>query len=230
MIHAMDVSMTYPGEIVVLRNINFKISPGEFVFIHGTSGTGRTTLLRILIGAEKPTRGEVVINGMKITEKGFNKIHELRKTLGIISQDFKLLRDRTVSENVAFPLEVAGHGRKEVQKRVSRVLVEVGIEDREGHPIHLLSAGEQQRVGIARAIIHDPDLLLADEPTGNLDAQRADDMMRIFTSLHEKRTTIVFATRNKEIIEHYPHRVISIPGESGIDGSRVDTTRSETQR
>jgi cell division transport system ATP-binding protein len=162
---------------------------------------------------------------MNITERGFNKIYQLRRTMGIVFQDFKLLRDRTVSENIAFALEVTGHGRKEVKKRVSEVLEKVGLQERERDSILALSAGEQQRVAIARALINDPPLLLADEPTGNLDAQMTIDVMRIFTDLHLKGTTVVFATHDTELIKRYPYRVVYLSG-----GRKVDVKTDEEVR
>jgi cell division transport system ATP-binding protein len=225
MILMSHVFKTYPSQIAALIDINLEISPGEFTFIHGASSSGRTTLLRILFGAERPTSGEVIVNGMNITERGFNKIYQLRRTMGIVFQDFKLLRDRTVSENIAFALEVTGHGRKEVKKRVSEVLEKVGLQERERDSILALSAGEQQRVAIARALINDPPLLLADEPTGNLDAQMTIDVMRIFTDLHLKGTTVVFATHDTELIKRYPYRVVYLSG-----GRKVDVKTDEEVR
>ena len=225
MIHMSHVFKTYPSQIAALTDISLDILPGEFAFIHGTSSSGRTTLLRILFGAEKPTRGEVIVNGMNITEKGFHKIYQLRRMMGIVFQDFKLLRDRTVKENIAFALEVTGHGGEEVKERVSEVLGRVGLQERERDPILALSAGEQQRVAIARALINDPPLLLADEPTGNLDAQMTTDVMRIFTDLHHKGTTIVFATHDTDLIKRYPYRVIYLSG-----GEKVDVKTDEEVR
>ena len=225
MILMSHVFKTYPSQIAALIDINLEISPGEFTFIHGASSSGRTTLLRILFGAERPTSGEVIVNGMNITGRGFNKIYQLRRTMGIVFQDFKLLRDRTVSENIAFALEVTGHGRKEVKKRVSEVLEKVGLQERERDSILALSAGEQQRVAIARALINDPPLLHADEPTGNLDTQMTIDVMRIFTDLHLKGTTVVFATHDTELIKRYPYRVVYLSG-----GRKVDVKTDEEVR
>jgi len=225
MIHMSHVFKTYPSHITALTDINLEISSGEFAFIHGASSSGRTTLLRILFGAERPSSGEVIVNGMNITQKGFNKIHQLRRTMGIVFQDFKLLRDRTVKENIAFALEVTGHDKREIKRRVSEVLEKVGLQEREKDSILALSAGEQQRVAIARALINDPPLLLADEPTGNLDVEMTMDVMRIFTELHHRGTTVVFATYDTELIKRHPYRVIYISG-----GRRVDVKREEEVR
>ncbi len=224
MIQLSHVYKVYPTQIEALSDVSLEISDGEFTYIYGASSSGRTTLIRILYGAEKPTRGEVVVNGMNITAKGFNKIHLLRRSMGIVFQDFKLLKDRTVSENISFALEVTAYQKQEIRKKVSEVLEKVGLQQRERDPILALSAGEQQRVAIARALINDPPLLLADEPTENLDDQMTDDVMKIFSDLNQKGTTIVFATHNKELIQRYPHRVIYLSG-----GRRVDVKIDEVR-
>ena len=208
MIQLDHVSKVYPSQISALSDVSLEISSGEFTFIAGPSGSGKTTLLRILFGAERPTSGEVTVNDMRITENHFREIHQLRRTMGFVFQDFKLLRDRTVGENIAFALRVTGHPRKEIQARVSEILEWVGLREREKDSVLTLSAGEQQRVAIARALVHTPPLLLADEPTGNLDVQMAADVMKIFTALHRHGTTIVFATNDRELTKHYPYRVI----------------------
>jgi len=222
MIQMNHVSKTYPNQASALSDITLEISSGEFVFIAGPNGSGKTTLLRILFGAERPSSGEVVVNGMTITERGFNKVYSLRRTMGIVFQDVKLLKDRTVSENILFALEVTGRSRKKAKNSVSEILSRVGLQEREGDSILSLSAGEQQRVAIARALINDPLLLLADEPTGNLDAQMTMDVMGIFTGLHLKGTTIVFATRDTDLIQGYPYRIIYLS-----EGRRVDVTKDQ---
>jgi cell division transport system ATP-binding protein len=221
-IEMRHVFKTYPSQISALSDISLEILSGEFTFIVGPSGSGKTTLLRILFNAEKPTSGEVVVHGMDITQPGFKKIYQLRRKMGIVSQDFKLLRDRTVNENVAFALEVTGHGRKEARSRASEILTRVGLEDREGDSILALSAGEKQRVAIARAVVHSPSLLIADEPTGNLDAKMILDVMEIFTELHRKGTTIVFSTQFTGLVKHYPYRVIQMLNGQVSDGRKVD--------
>ena len=221
-IEMCHVFKTYPSQISALSDVSLEILSGEFTFIVGPSGSGKSTLLRILFSAEKPTSGEVVVHGMHITQPGFKKIYQLRRKMGIVSQDFKLLRDRTVNANVAFALEITGHARKEAKNRASEVLRRVGLEDREGDSILSLSAGEKQRVAIARAVVHSPPLLIADEPTGNLDAKMILDVMEIFTDLHQKGTTIVFSTQFTGLVKHYPYRVIQILNGRISDGRRVD--------
>jgi cell division transport system ATP-binding protein len=209
-IEMYHVSKTYPSQMSVLSDISLEISSGEFTFIAGPSGSGKSTLLRILCGAEKPTSGEVVVEGMQITQPGFKKIRQLRRSMGIVSQDFKLLRDRTVSENVAFALEVTGHTRREAKGKASDMLRRIGLEEREEDPILVLSAGEQQRVAIARALVNSPSLILADEPTGNLDAKMTLEVMGIFSDLNRQGTTILFATQFTGLIKRFPFRVIQI--------------------
>ncbi len=214
------VSKTYPSQISVLSDITLEISSGEFIFIAGPSGSGKSTLLRILCGAEKPTSGEVVVEGMQITQPGFKKIRQLRRRMGIVSQDFKLLRDRTVNENVAFVLEVTGHTRREAKSKASDMLRRIGLEEREGDPILVLSAGEQQRVAIARALVNSPSLILADEPTGNLDARMTLKVMRIFSDLNRQGTTILFATQFTGLVKRFPFRVIQILNGQILNGKK----------
>jgi len=221
MIEMVHVFKTYPSQISALSDITLEISSGEFTFVAGPSGSGKSTLLRILCCAEKPTGGEVVVDGVQITHPGFKKIHQLRRRMGIVSQDFKLLRDRTVKENVAFVLEVTGHTRKEAKSKASDMLRRIGLEEREEDPILALSAGEQQRVAIARAVVNSPSLILADEPTGNLDAKTTLDVMEIFSDLNHQGTTIVFATQFTGLIKRFPYRVIHISNGQVSNGKKV---------
>jgi cell division transport system ATP-binding protein len=220
MIEMHHVFKTYPSQISALSDITMEILSGEFAFVAGPSGSGKSTLLRILCCAERPTNGEVVVDGIRITQPGFKKIHQLRRRMGIVSQDFKFLRDRTVNENVAFALEVTGHTRREAESRASDILTRIGLEEREEDPILALSAGEQQRVAIARALVNSPSLILADEPTGNLDAKMTLDVMRIFTDLNHQGTTILFATQFTGLIKRFPFRVIQILDGQILNGKK----------
>ena len=220
MIEIHHVFKTYPSQISALSDITIEILSGEFAFVVGPSGSGKSTLLRILFCAERPTSGEVIVHGMHITQPGFKKIYQLRRTMGIVSQDFKLLRDRTVNENIAFALEVTGHTRKEAKNKASEILKRVGLEERDGDSILALSAGEQQRVAIARALVHSPPLILADEPTGNLDAKMTLDVMRIFSDFNNQGTTIVFATQFTGLIKRFPYRVIQILNGQILNGKK----------
>ncbi|RPJ11862.1 MAG: cell division ATP-binding protein FtsE [Deltaproteobacteria bacterium] len=217
MIQMIHVHKTYPSQIAALTDISLEIFPGQFAFVAGPSGSGKTTLLHILFCSERPTSGQVIVNGTDITQKGFNKVHQLRRTIGMVFQDFKLLRDRTVGENVAFALEVTGYPPAEVQRRVLEILKWVGLLGRERDSVLTLSAGEKQRVAIARAMVNNPSLILADEPTGNLDDQMANDVMKLFMALHRQGTTVIFATQNSDLIQRYPFPVIQL-----VRGKRVD--------
>jgi cell division transport system ATP-binding protein len=225
MIEMYQVFKTYPSQISALSDINLEILSGEFAFIAGPSGSGKSTLLRILSCAERPTSGEIVVHGMHITQPHFKRIYQLRRTMGIVSQDFKLLKDRTVNDNVALALEVTGHTRKEAKSKASDMLRRVGLGEREGDSILALSAGEQQRVAIARALVNSPPLILADEPTGNLDARMTLDIMKIFTDLHQSGTTIVFATQFTGLVKRFPYRVIQILDGQILDGRKADVDR-----
>jgi len=217
MIRMTQVSKTYPSQIAALTDISLEISPGQFTFISGPSGSGKTTLLHILFCSERPTSGQVIVNGIDVTQKGFKKIHQLRRSIGMAFQDFRLLRDRTVGENIAFALEVTGHPPTEIRRRVLEILKWVGLLGRERDSVLTLSAGEKQRVAIARAVVNNPSILLADEPTGNLDDQMTGDVMKLFMALHRQGTTIVFATQSRDLIQHYPYPVIQL-----LKGKRVD--------
>lgn len=225
MIQMFSVSKTYPSQITALSDFYLEVSAGEFVFITGPSGSGKSSLLRILFGAEKPSSGEVIVNGIRLTHPSFKKVYPLRRTMGIISPDFKLLRDRNVKENIAFTLEVTGHPSKEVRERVSEALRQMGLEKREKDSILSLSAGEQQRVAIGRALVKDPALILADEPTSILDDKMTGRVMEIFSELHQKGTTIVFATQDANLVQRHPYRVIPL-----IEGKRGDEENNEGVR
>jgi len=226
MIHVSHISKTYPSQVSALSDVSLEISPGEFTYVAGPSGSGKTTLLRILFGAERPTSGEAVVNGIHITEKGLGTTYPLRRTMGIIFEEPKLLRDRSVGENIALSLEVTGHSGKKVREKVSQVLAEVGLQAREKDFILYLSAGEQQRVAIARALVHDPPLIVADEPTGNLDFRTTDDVLKIIGHLHEKGTTILFATHDMDLLQRYPHRTVYLEAGRIVDDSS-DRDRNE---
>jgi cell division transport system ATP-binding protein len=224
MIEMHHVFKTYPSQISALSDVTLEIFPGEFTFIVGPSGSGKSTLLRILFCAEKPTSGEVIVDGIHITQPGFKKMHQLRRAMGIISQDFKLLRDRTVNENVSFALEATGYVQKDAKEKASEILRRVGLEERQEDSTLALSAGEQQRVAIARALVNSPPLLLADEPTGSLDAKMTIEVMRILADLHQKGMTILFATQYTGLIKHFPYRVIQICNGQILDGKKADVS------
>ena len=207
MIQLFHLSKKY-GSHIALDDINLRIEKGEFVFVTGPSGAGKTTLLRLLFGAEKPERGYILINSINLVRISRPKMDLLRRKIGFVFQDFKLLPRRTVFENVAIALEVTGGPARWIRKRTRQTLELVGLEDKEKvYPLSL-SGGEQQRVAIARAIVKGPVILLADEPTGNLDPDLTREIMALFRSIHQKGTTVVIATHSRDLLEDVLYRTI----------------------
>ncbi|OGP74780.1 MAG: hypothetical protein A2V86_16130 [Deltaproteobacteria bacterium RBG_16_49_23] len=227
MIQMFSVTKTYPSQITALSDLYLEVLAGEFIFITGPSGSGKSSLLRILFGAEKPSSGEVIVNGIRLTQSGFKKVHQLRRMAGIVSPDFKLLRDRNVRENIAFVLEVTDHPLNEIKEKVSETLRQVSLQEREKDSILSLSAGEQQRVAIARALVKDSPLILADEPTSILDDEMTGKVMALFSELHQKGTTIVFATQDTRLIQRYPHRVLSLVAGNAGDAKNSEGVKAE---
>lgn len=205
-----DVSKTYPSGSVALRDVNIHIQPGEFVFVVGPSGAGKSTFIKMLFREVIPTTGNIYVNGVDLLELKEKEIPYLRRQLGIIFQDYRLLPDRTVYDNVAFAMQVIETPYRKIKCRVMSVLDLVGLRKRANSYPTELSGGEQQRVAIARAIVNDPLLVIADEPTGNLDPETSWDIMRIFSEINENGTTIVMATHDKEIVDNMEKRVIAI--------------------
>ena len=212
MIQLFNVGKTYSREQAALADINLQIDKGEFVYLTGPSGAGKSTLLKLICCAERPSRGQILMDGRNITRLGIRHIPYLRRNLGIVFQDFKLLNRRTVFENVAFPLEVQGRRRIEIGKKVYQSLQQVGLEHRLHHYPLQLSGGEQQRVAVARALVGDPLVLLADEPTGNLDPDVTLDIMEQFKAANARGTTIIMATHDRGLIWQFPRRVITLEG------------------
>jgi len=210
MITLENVSKIYPPDVHGLRDISVTIDPGEFVSIVGQSGAGKTTLARLLIAEERPTRGKIEIGGWDITRIRSRQIPELRRQVGVVFQDFKLLPKKTVWENVAFALEVAGAPTKRIRDVTPQVLKIVGLEEKGQRFPHQLSGGEQQRVVIARALVHRPKILLADEPTGNLDTINTRDIIDLLLKINAFGTTIVLVTHNREVVNALRRRVITL--------------------
>ncbi len=208
MITLKNVSKFYSRDSVGLNEVSLHIEPGEFVSIVGQSGTGKTTLVKMLIAEERPSAGSIEIGGWDITKIGLSDIPLLRRQIGVIFQDFKLLPKKTVKENVAFALEVAGEKRSRIGAVVPRVLEIVGLPHKLDRYPHQLSGGEQQRVAIARSLVHRPKILVADEPTGNLDSINTQEIIEILKKINEFGTTIVLVTHNREIVNQLRRRVV----------------------
>jgi cell division transport system ATP-binding protein len=208
MIQLHNVFMSYQRDATALNGVTLQIPKGEFVFLTGISGAGKSTLLRIIYAALDPTRGQVIVDGQNITRMARNQIPYLRRNIGIVFQDFKLLPNRTVHENVAITLEVLGWSKKEIGKKVYHILKQVGLEHKINSTPLRLSGGEQQRVALARALVNDPKILLADEPTGNLDEENKAMILDFFREANVRGTTVVVATHDRRLIENCPKRVV----------------------
>ncbi|HWQ88722.1 MAG TPA: cell division ATP-binding protein FtsE [Desulfitobacteriaceae bacterium] len=210
MIQFTNVSKIYPNGARALIDITMNIGKGEFVFLVGPSGAGKSTLIRLLYREEIPTRGQVIINSKNLVRLRDREVPYLRRNVGVVFQDFKLLPNKTVLENVAFALEVIGVSRREVQRRSREIINMVGLSTKERAFSHQLSGGEQQRVCVARAIINNPALLIADEPTGNLDHDTAWGIMDLLYNINKLGTTVIMATHAREIVNEMQKRVIAI--------------------
>ena len=210
MISFNNISKRYPQGYEALKHISFSISDGEMAFITGHSGAGKSTLLKLSAAIERPTSGNVIVNGQNVSAMSARAVPFLRRNLGLIFQDHKLLFDRTVYENVVLPLRVIGYDRRDAARRVRAALDKVGLLAREkAHPI-TLSGGEQQRLAIARAIVHRPSILLADEPTGNLDVDYAVQLGELFRSFNQVGVTVVIATHDAHLAARLKPRVIEL--------------------
>ncbi|MBI5729219.1 MAG: ATP-binding cassette domain-containing protein [Candidatus Magasanikbacteria bacterium] len=210
MIKLEGVSKFYSPTAPVLRDINLTIAPGEFVSVVGQSGAGKTTLVKLLIAEERPTKGQIAIGDWDITGIASSIIPYLRRQIGVIFQDFKLLPKKTVAENVAFALEVAGERSGRINQVVPQVLNIVGLNGKAGRYPSQLSGGEQQRVVIARSLVHRPKVIIADEPTGNLDSINTGEIIEILKKINEFGTTILLVTHNREVVNHLRRRVITL--------------------
>ncbi|WP_461201600.1 cell division ATP-binding protein FtsE [Anoxybacillus sp. TBDG-1] len=210
MIEMQDVYKTYPNGVIALNGISVRIKQGEFVYVVGPSGAGKSTFIKMMYREEKPTSGKIMINGVNLANIKDSKVPLLRRNIGIVFQDFKLLPKLTVYENVAFALEVIEESPKNIRKRVMEVLDLVRLKHKARFYPDELSGGEQQRVSIARSIVNNPAIVIADEPTGNLDPDTSWEIMDIFERINDRGTTIVMATHNREIVNTIRRRVIAI--------------------
>ena len=215
MVHMKDITVVYrTGETVALDRIDLGIETGDFVFLVGPSGSGKTTIVKLITGEIRPTDGEIDINGFDVKRLRRRKLPKLRRSLGVIFQDFRLIVDKNVYDNVAFAMRVVGASNKTIKQRIPYVLQLVGLEGREKRFPEELSGGEQQRVAIARALVNNPGMIIADEPTGNLDPARSLEIMLLLEKINELGTTILVVTHEKELVNSFSKRVVAI--ENGI--------------
>ncbi len=221
MIHFDNVSTRYPGGHEALRGVNLELDAGELAFLTGHSGAGKSTLLKLLMLLERPTSGALLINGKNVSHLSNYRIPSYRRQLGVVFQDHQLLMDRTVFDNVALPLQVAGYSRKETGRRVRAALDSVGLLSKEKQSPLALSGGEQQRVGIARAVVHKPRILLADEPTGNLDPELSSEIMNLFQRFQNVGVTVLIATHDIDLINRLNHRIVRLEQGLVVDGEAV---------
>lgn len=212
MIQLFHVTKAYPGDAPALVDVSLRLRKGEFAFLTGPSGAGKSTLLKLIFAQEPATSGQVIIDGQNVARLDRRKVALLRRRVGVVFQDFKLLPTRTVFDNVAVTLEVLGWAPREVKRKVSLLLRYVGLAEKAHVVPTRLSGGEQQRVAIARALAGDPAILLADEPTGNLDAERSMDIMELLSSVSARGTTVFVATHDRALLAKYARRVVLLEG------------------
>ena len=222
MIRLTDVFKVYANGTKALKGVSFTLNKGEFAFMVGPSGSGKSTIIKLLTGEVAPTDGQVVVNGYDMDRIKMRKMPYLRRTIGVIFQDFRLIEKKSVFENVAFAMRVIGASNKEIKQRVPYVLELVGLENKMKARPDELSGGEQQRVAIARALVNNPSLIIADEPTGNLDPARSLEILLLLQKINELGTTVLIVTHEKPLVDRLSKRVIAIDGgriiSDGMDG------------
>lgn len=225
MIRFQSVTKIYAKGEVALQDVSFRVSKGEFLFLTGHSGAGKSTILKLLHAEQRPTHGDVRVSGFLVSSLGRSEIPRLRRRVGVVFQDFRLLEDRTAEENVAFALEVTGAKAETISSRVMRVLTQVGLASKMKSFPPELSGGEQQRVAIARALVNDPPILLADEPTGNLDERASRGIFKLLRDINVGGTCVLMATHNLELVRHAPYRTIELRnGAVVFDSAEEDRT------
>ncbi|HXV35999.1 MAG TPA: cell division ATP-binding protein FtsE [Myxococcota bacterium] len=220
------VSKSYLAGSFALRDVSLELAKGEFAFLTGPSGAGKSSLLKLIFGAERPSEGQVVVLGRNIARLGETALPALRRRIGVVFQDFKLLPRRSVEENVALALQVTGTPPKQIRARVFAVLKQLGLQHRRYHHPLSLSGGEQQRVAIARALVNEPEILLADEPTGNLDPDLTLEIMDLIASAALRGTTVVVATHELEIVRRYGQRTVRLEGGRIVEHSQPRRART----
>ena len=222
MITFENVTKSYGNGAPALSNLNIEIEDGEFVFVVGTSGSGKSTFIKLLLKELEPTEGKIIVNDTELRKLRSGKTAKYRRKVGVVFQDFRLLKDRNVYENIAFAQRVIGVSTREIKKNVPRMLSLVGLSEKYKSFPNELSGGEQQRVALARALVNKPALLLADEPTGNLDPGNSWDIMKLLDEINKQGTTVVVVTHNMEIVERMQKRVITMKKGIKVSDSKVD--------
>ena len=210
MIRLLDIQKTYQNGTKALKGVSLRIDDGEFVFLVGPSGSGKSTILKLITGEVLATGGRIMVNGYNLSSIHPRQVPYMRRTLGVIFQDFRLIDKKTVWENLSFVMRAAGASPREIRKRIPYVLELVGLEKKENRYPAQLSGGEQQRVAIARALVNNPQMIIADEPTGNLDPQMSLEIMTLLEKINELGTTMLVVTHEKELVNHFSKRVIAI--------------------
>ncbi len=223
MIHLENVSKVYPNGTEALKNISLDINNGEFVFIVGPSGAGKSTFLKLLIHEEKATFGKIKVNGYDMMKIRPRRIPYLRRTMGIVFQDFRLIDKMNVYDNIAFAMRAIGQPEKKIRKRVSQVIDMVGLNGKEKCRPNELSGGEQQRVSLARALVNKPEMIIADEPTGNIDPKMSFEIMRKLVEINEKGTTVIVVTHEHDLVKEFGGRIIIINGGEVERDDRINT-------
>ncbi|WP_274571656.1 cell division ATP-binding protein FtsE [Neisseria leonii] len=210
MIRFEQVSKIYPGGFAAVKKLSFRIEKGEMIFVAGHSGAGKSTVLKLIAGMTKPTEGKVWLNSQDLGQLSDNQLGYLRQHIGIVFQDHKILFDRSVLENVLLPLRIIGYDARQADRRARIAIEKVGLKGRENADPVTLSGGEQQRLCIARAVVHQPSLLIADEPSANLDRAYALDIMELFKTFHEAGTTVIVAAHDETLMADYGHRILRL--------------------
>lgn len=210
MVEFRNVSKTYDNGTEALRNVSLNIEKGEFVFVVGSSGSGKSTFLKLIMHEESPNSGEIIVNGRKLSKLRHRDVPYLRRTMGIVFQDFRLIDKMTVFENVAFAMHVVGASPRSIRKRVPYILSLVGLEDKARCYPNELSGGEQQRVGLARALVNNPSLIIADEPTGNIDPTLSYEIVDLLNEINRRGTTVIMVTHEHSLVKRFHRRVVEI--------------------
>lgn len=221
MISIKGVSKSYGNGAPALSNLNLEIEDGEFVFVVGASGSGKSTFIKLLLKELNPTEGSIIVNDTKLSKLKSRGVAKYRRNIGVVFQDFRLLQDRDVYSNIAFAQRVIGASPKEIKKNVARVLSLVGLSEKYRSNPNELSGGEQQRVALARALVNQPSILLADEPTGNLDPENSWEIMKLLDKVNSQGTTVIVVTHNMEIVEAMQKRVITMKKGVKVSDSKV---------